>query len=202
VFLLGIFLCAFFEKGRIAVEMNDAECSDRTLKKEKNRRMRDIRDIRRFFLSSFLLLSLVYIFFTYVIGLIVVPNNDMHPRIDQGDLLVFYRLPEKIMEHEVVVFRKNETIYIGRVIACPDDVCEVTDEEQVRINGNRILESDIFFDTPIYEGFISYPLTLGKEEYFLLGDRREGAEDSRYFGPVQRDEIMGTVITLIRRNQL
>ena len=38
VFLLGIFLCAFFEKGRIAVEMNDVECSDRTLKKEKNRR--------------------------------------------------------------------------------------------------------------------------------------------------------------------
>ncbi|MBQ6207780.1 MAG: S26 family signal peptidase, partial [Oscillospiraceae bacterium] len=35
-----------------------------------------------------------------------------------------------------------------------------------------------------------------------LADSRNGGSDSRYFGPVRRDEILGTVITILRRNNL
>ena len=37
---------------------------------------------------------------------------------------------------------------------------------------------------------------------FVLGDKREEAADSRFFGAVKRDEIKGTVITILRRNNL
>lgn len=170
--------------------------------KWNRRRIRDIREIQRFFFHACLLLTLIYVLFTYVVGLVVVPNGDMHPRMDQGDLLVFYRLDEHLAEQEVVVFRKNETTYVGRIVACPEDTFEITSDEKICVNGNRILEADIYYSTPEYEGFVSYPLVLGNDEYFLLGDLREGAEDSRYFGPVNRNEIMGTVITVVRRNHL
>ena len=49
---------------------------------------------------------------------------------------------------------------------------------------------------------MDYPLTLGPDECFVLADRRNGGEDSRYFGPVSKDEIMGTVVTIVRRTNL
>lgn len=46
------------------------------------------------------------------------------------------------------------------------------------------MENDIFYDTPQYESDTVYPLTLKGGEYFILGDQRENAKDSRYFGAV------------------
>lgn len=45
-------------------------------------------------------------------------------------------------------------------------------------------------------------MKLGEDEVFLLGDYREGAKDSRYFGPVKRGEIKGIVMTAVRRSEL
>ena len=49
---------------------------------------------------------------------------------------------------------------------------------------------------------MKYPLQLQEGECFVLGDHREGATDSRYFGAVDTQEIRGKIITVIRRNQL
>jgi signal peptidase I len=38
------------------------------------------------------------------------------------------------------------------------------------------------------------PLTLEKDQYFLLGDNRQGSSDSRSWGPVTRDQIVGMVL--------
>ena len=48
----------------------------------------------------------------------------------------------------------------------------------------------------------AYPLTLAEDEFFVLCDYREGARDSRYFGPVSEGEIKGKVITVVRRSGL
>ena len=39
-------------------------------------------------------------------------------------------------------------------------------------------------------------------EYFILVDKRESGEDSRYYGMVKEKEIKGSVVTIIRRNNL
>ena len=63
-------------------------------------------------------------------------------------------------------------------------------------------EPDIYYSTPRYEQFSDYPLTLGQGQCFVLADSRGDGVDSRYFGPVEADEILGTVITIARRNNL
>ena len=57
---------------------------------------------------------------------------------------------------------------------------------------------NLLFCTGIYRtGDTVYPLTLKGGEYFILGDQRENAKDSRYFGAVKGKEIKGRVITVL-----
>ena len=85
----------------------------------------------------------------------------------------------------------------------PGDAVEVSEGANLIVNGSTQFEAGIFYSTPmIVEGTVEYPLTLGADEYFVLGDSREESEDSRYFGAVSKDEIKGTVISITRRNQL
>ena len=102
----------------------------------------------------------------------------------------------------VVVLQKAGEKYVGRVIAAGGDTVEITEDEKVKINGSKIVENDIFYNTPQYESDTVYPLTLNSGEYFILGDQRGNAKDSRYFGAVKDKEIKGRVITVLRRSDI
>ena len=89
-------------------------------------------------------------------------------------------------------------IYIKRIIGLPG--------ESIRIDGHRVYLNDILLDpSPTStEGQALYGFEAPRretarlwindaEEYFVLGDRREDSQDSRSFGPVHRDLILGLV---------
>ena len=96
----------------------------------------------------------------------------------------------------------RDRTYTGRIVAVPGDQVKITEEESLEINGSVVAESNIFYKTPAYEGAVTYPLTLSSGEYFVLGDFREGAKDSRYFGPIERKEIKGKVLVVLRRKEI
>ena len=192
-------------------EETTAESSDVTVKTdepEKNTPQRTrkhrspMRQPQRFALHCLILITILYFMFGHVFGLLIAPNGDMYPRIDSRDLLLFYRIDRDVKAQDVIVLRKNNTTYVARVVAVSGDTVEVTDTENLIINGNTKIESNIFYSTPRYEGFVEYPLVLEADECFVLVDKRNGGEDSRYYGPVNKDEILGTVITVVRRNSL
>ena len=91
---------------------------------------------------------------------------------------------------------------MGRVAAHGGDTVEITEDAQLSVNGSTVIENDIYYSTPRYESEIAYPVTLAENEVFVLCDYREGAKDSRYFGPVSKSEIKGKVITIVRRSNL
>ena len=82
------------------------------------------------------------------------------------------------------------------------DKVEITDKNELKINGSIVNEPDIFYKTPAYVDGISYPVKVKKDQYFILCDFREGAKDSRYFGAVNAKDIKGRVITVLRRSNL
>ena len=103
--------------------------------------------------------------------------------------MLFYRLDKSLRSSEVAVFKKDGKWYTGRVVAQGGDSVEITEDAELKVNGSIVIENDIYY-------------TLADDEYFILCDYREGAKDSRYFGPVCGNEIKGKVITLIRRSGL
>ena len=158
--------------------------------------------IQRALFRALITIALLFGIFEWVLGMMTVPNNDMYPRIDAGDLILYYRLDKEVKAQDIVVLKKNGTTYVGRVAAVGGDTVEITESQALIINGSAMVESNIFYPTPAYEGFVEYPLVLGEGECFVLSDSRTGGEDSRYYGPVKKEEILGTVITVIRRNNL
>ena len=101
---------------------------------------------------------------------------------------------EAISRGDIVVFRYPRDIsksYIKRVIGVPGDRMRMEDG-QVYVNGSKLSESYIpteYFDHRSYSEF-----TVPADSYFLLGDHRSMSNDSREFGPVEREYIYGKAV--------
>ena len=170
--------------------------------KAKRRRCADAEDIASFFTKFIAIVVLLALLFGFAFGVTPMENDDMSPRISAGDLLLYYRLADDLVTGDVLVFEKDGEQYVGRIVANPGDTVEVTDQATLVVNGSTVLENDIYYTTPKYDDGPVYPVTLAQNEYFILCDYREGARDSRYFGPVSLAEIKGKVITVVRRSGL
>ena len=159
-----------------------------------------MRALRNFLVRLFLLITVIGILFGVVFGLTPMANADMQPAVCAGDLMLYYRLDKNLNSDDVVVFQKEGIQYTGRIVAVPGDVVEITDESELMVNKNTVMEDNIFFTTPAYDSEVEYPLALKEDQYFILCDNREGAKDSRSFGVVDTSEIKGKVITIVRRS--
>ena len=184
------------------------EITSKTVKKVK-REENSVKEYQYFVLRLVILLAVIWVLFFQIVGLTHMPSGDMYPRVDAGDLVLFYRLDKDVKAQDVVVLSKvtpdsegKKELFISRVVAVAGDTVEITDDGRLIVNGNSMIESNIFYTTSPYEGYTEYPLTLGQGQCFVLADSRRGGADSRYFGPVNQKDLLGTVITIVRRNNL
>ncbi|NLI01170.1 MAG: signal peptidase I [Chthonomonadales bacterium] len=111
----------------------------------------------------------------------------------RGDIIVFRA--EKKADAE---FHQNENVLIKRCVAIPGDTVEIKrdDAGDVRlfINGKAVHEP--YTMEPMEERLqAAYgtqgPLTLGRGQYFVMGDNRNNSNDSRFWGTVPRERIIG-----------
>ena len=70
----------------------------------------------------------------------------------------------------------------------PNDTVEIKNGK-IYVNDEEIEEEYAYGQTSDYD-----KITLKDDEYFILGDNRPISKDSRYFGPVKEDEIIGKII--------
>lgn len=183
-------------------EMSDAEKEGEKLQKNVKKKEKHLKHYQYFILYLIILLAVIWILFFKVIGLTTMPNEDMYPSIHAGDMLLYYRLDNTYKHQNVVIFESSNNgkkeLLVGRVIGAPGDVINV-ESDRVFVNGAALLETNIFYKTPAREDYVKYPITLGDDEYFILVDSREQGTDSRYFGPVNKKDIIGSIITIFRR---
>ena len=168
---------------------------------------RSVKDYQLFIIRLLVLAIALWLLFFVFLGVMKMPTGDMYPRVDAGDLVLFYRLDKDVRAQDIIVIKKDVPAVEGkqtmilRVVAVAGDTVDIQDDHLI-INGNAVVETTIFYPTPVYEGYTEFPLTLREGECFVLADTRRGGSDSRFFGPVNKSEILGTVITIIRRNKL
>jgi signal peptidase I len=133
----------------------------------------------------------------FLIQPFIVNGASMEPTFTDGDYLlideVSYRF-EQPERGDVVVFRspQNKSIYyIKRIVGLPGEGVEVNDST-VTINGKVIGES--YLPNGIrndWSGHTSFKLS--DSQYFVMGDNRLNSFDSRYWGPLEKKDIIGLV---------
>ena len=148
-----------------------------------------IRKIR-FVVVLLLLLAAVFVL---VLGVTLVHDADMEPTYRAGRPVLFLRLGG-VKRGDVAVLRVDvRGTVLRRVVAVPGDTVELRDGT-VFVNGLAERGNYSITRTDPVPGGPGYPLILRADEYFVLGDRRETALDSRSFGLVTMRNILGRVL--------
>ena len=124
-----------------------------------------------------------------------IPAMSMAPTLQIGDRIAVdtwrYRNAPPAPGDVVVCDFGDGTLVVKRVVGIPGDTIELRGARLVR-NGTLIEESYLSSE-PGMRLPDSPPLTLGSEEFFVLGDTRGNSFDSRQRGPLMRDQISGRV---------
>lgn len=128
-----------------------------------------------------------------------VKGESMAPNYMEKDYLIINQFSYKVLQQEpergdVIVFEApiaQRDFYLKRVLGLPGERVKVED-------GKVIVYSDSHPQgIVVEEGYIgeitpgSLSVTLGPEQYFVLGDNRNASYDSRRFGPIDRGSIVG-----------
>lgn len=139
---------------------------------------------------------LTYLIIHFVGQRTVVDGRSMESTLHDGDNLIVEKLSYRFHDPErfdIIVFPYDDShFYIKRIIGLPGETVQIDLEGNIYING-EILEEDYGKETILDPGRAIEPITLGEDEYFVLGDNRNNSKDGRneLVGNIKRDEIIG-----------
>ncbi|EGG84767.1 signal peptidase I [Lachnospiraceae bacterium 2_1_46FAA] len=144
-----------------------------------------------------IILLFTYLIITYVGVRTRVSGQSMQPTLHDGDNLLVDKLTYRFRDpkrYEIVVFPykyEEDTYYIKRIIGLPGETVQIIDG-YVYINGEK-LKKDYGAEVMQDSGIAEEPITLGEDEYFVLGDNRNHSSDSRVpnVGVLKRKDLLG-----------
>lgn len=144
----------------------------------------------------------------FVVSIARIKGRSMLPTLHDRDVVLVWRLPYLLgrpRRFDVVIChypgRQLKRLpflpqaFVKRVIGLPGETLEVI-EGVLHVGGQPVAEP--FLDPERTRFFRSRPpVTLGPDEYFVMGDNRDSSNDSRRVGPLHRRAIVGRVVCVL-----
>ncbi len=133
----------------------------------------------------------------FYLTVVTVESTSMTPTIKAGDVLLTVKGPE-IKRGNVVAFYHGNNVLVRRCIGLPGDEIDIREDGNVYVNGDQLEES--YLEGAVTEiGDVEFPYEVPDNRYFVLGDNRATAPDSRTYvvGCVSPDQLAGKVLLRI-----
>lgn len=177
--------------------------------------------LREYFIATVYCTIIALFVTTYVVHPMTVPTPSMEPTILVGDRLLIDKFTfrnalldplgftpaHEVKRGDIVVFKfpdDPEVLYVKRAVGLPGETLEIRNKV-VYINGEALEEPYKFHKDLEVQGrrgnphFLSFdsqrdnfgPVQVPEDSYFMMGDNRDDSADSRYFGFLQREYIVG-----------
>ncbi len=199
----------FSDKGFSDKEFLDKEFSDKAAKEAELKEMMENRGITEEKETSWkqeILSTIIYMLIVCAATLLLVQyvgqrtevsGDSMNATLEDGDNLIIYKLGYRLSDPErfdIIVFpfkHEEDTYYIKRIIGLPGETVQIQDG-LIYIDG-EVLEESYGNAVMTWEGIAENLITLGEDEYFVLGDNRNNSSDSRdpSVGLIKREDIIG-----------
>lgn len=172
-----------------------------------------IRDWVESIIVAFILAMVIR---TFVVQAFKIPTGSMRPTLLEGDIILVNkfiygaRIPFTSLRLPKVSFPKRGDVivfiypedpkkdFIKRLVALPEETVEIK-SGSVYINGEPLTEP-VFNKRYYYNrgdfGREDKKIVVPKDSYFVLGDNSASSQDSRYWGFVPKDNILGKAIVI------
>lgn len=140
-------------------------------------------------ISYVIVIIIVLLVKQFIITPIRVNQSSMNNTLFDKDIMILDKISYRfktINRFDIVVIKKDKEYLIKRVIGLPGEQVEYKDNK-LYINGKVIEENFNHKDTEDYILDEKIP----NNYYFVVGDNRPNSLDSRYFGLIKKDEILG-----------
>ncbi len=166
---------------------------------EKGRKLIRRNSLRTLLVSACSTVVCTFLLFGVVFGLACVQGDSMNPTLKHNDFVLFCRV-DGFGAGDVVILRAEGITLrrlVKRIVGVPGDTVNIDTWGTVSVNG-KVLQESYAIGTTQQKENEKFPLTLGTNEYFVLGDNRENSSDSRNFGTIKKDQINGRALALFR----
>lgn len=135
---------------------------------------------------------IIFLIFTHFFTFAKIEGDSMAPTYKDGQYVLGMKEITNIERNDVIAFSikgstGDDEYHIKRVVGTPGDVIRIT-EDELFVNDELLIDGM----TPAYN--IEYVETLDADEYFVIGDNYEVSNDSRYHGPISKDDIFVKMI--------
>ncbi len=166
-------------------------------KKPAVKRRSVVREVCSWVLNLVLVFVCMWLLVEYVGERTQVSGESMYPTMSDGDNLIVDKISYRFIDpgrFDIIVFPfkyQEDTFYIKRIIGLPGETVQIQDDV-IYINGRKLKE-DYGYGEIGNPGLASGQITLGRDEYFVLGDNRSNSSDSREpsVGNISRSDIVG-----------
>lgn len=150
--------------------------------------------------SVYLLVVLLvtYLIVNYVGQRTQVVGSSMESTLSDGDNLIVDKITYRFQDperYDIIVFPfkyEKSTYYIKRIIGLPGESVRIDNNGVIYVNG-EIMNENYGREVILDPGVAKNEITLGEDEYFVIGDNRNNSTDSRdpMVGNIHRDDILG-----------
>ncbi|MBQ1902157.1 MAG: signal peptidase I [Lachnospiraceae bacterium] len=162
------------------------------------------REILRMILYFAAILAFTFCIIEFVGQRTVVSGSSMETTLSDGDNLIIDKLTYKFSDpkrFDIIIFPyqyEEDTYYIKRIIGLPGETVFIDNDGSIYING-QLLEENYGLETIQNAGIAASPITLGEDQYFVLGDNRNNSTDSRFenVGLIHKSDIIGRAVLRI-----